>query len=156
MPSLDIKTNRFTELKNLHSLMTYSTPNLAAISFPLHTWSFRTSVLKYWKVMVRASSEIMALFVLSKFILQTRMHCHPMGLDVWFLVGPFVYFHTSCMQTAKALARLRGCAGSPEPSLVAYAISTIISWAGSYWKVMMIRCFEHRSLKFCPSIIIIP
>ena len=26
---------------------------------------------------------------------------------------------------------LRGCAGSPEPSLVAYVISIIISWAGS-------------------------
>ena len=36
------------------------------------------------------------------------------------------------MRTAKALAGLRGCAGLPEPSLVAYAISTIISWAGSF------------------------
>ena len=35
------------------------------------------------------------------------------------------------MRTAKVLARLRGCAGSPEPSLVAYVISTIISCAGS-------------------------
>ena len=32
---------------------------------------------------------------------------------------------------SEALARLRGCAGLPEPSLVAYVISTIISWAGS-------------------------
>ena len=35
------------------------------------------------------------------------------------------------MQTAKALARLHGCAGLPEPSLVANVISTIIylmSW----------------------------
>ena len=31
-----------------------------------------------------------------------RMRSHPMGLDVWFLVGPFVFFHTSCVQTAKA------------------------------------------------------
>ena len=38
---------------------------------------------------------------------------------------------TSCMRTAKALARLRGCAGSPGPSLVAFVISTIISGAGS-------------------------
>ena len=53
------------------------------------------------------------------------------GLDVWFLVGPFVYFHTSCVRTTMALARLRGCAGSSKPSLVAYVISTIISWAGS-------------------------
>ena len=44
----------------------------------------------------------------------------------------FVYFHTSCVRTAKALARLRWCAGSPEPSLVAYVIRTIISWAGPF------------------------
>ena len=73
----------------------------------------------------------MALSVLCKCILQMRMRSHPVGLDVWFLVGPMVYFHTSCVWTAKALARLRGCAGSPEPSLVAFVISTIISWAGS-------------------------
>ena len=36
--------------------------------------------------------EIMALFVLRKLILQTRMNSHPMGLDFWFLVGLFVYF----------------------------------------------------------------
>ena len=40
--------------------------------------------------------------------------------SVWLLVWLFVYFHTSCVRTAKALARLRQCAGSPEPSLVAY------------------------------------
>ena len=73
----------------------------------------------------------MALFVLRKLILQARMHSLPVGLDVWLLVSPFIYFHTSCMRTAKSLARLRGCVGSPEPSLVAYVISTIISWAGS-------------------------
>ena len=71
------------------------------------------------------SHEIMVLFVLRKIILQTRMRSHPVGLDV-------VYFHTSCVRTGKALARLRGCAGSPEPSLVAYVISTIISWTGSF------------------------
>ena len=59
------------------------------------------------------------------------MRSHPVGLDIWFLVGLFVYFHTSCLRTAKALAWLRGCAGSPEPSLVAYVLSAIISWAGS-------------------------
>ena len=73
----------------------------------------------------------MVLFVLRKLILQMHMPRHPVGLDAWFLVGLFVYFHTSCVQTAKALVRLRGCAGSPEPSLFAYVISTIISWAGS-------------------------
>ena len=73
----------------------------------------------------------MALFILRKLILQTRMCSHPVGLDVWCLVTPFFYYHTSCMRTAKALARLCGCAGSPEPLLVAYVISTMISWAGS-------------------------
>ena len=51
----------------------------------------------------------MALFVLHNFILQSRMRSHPVGLDVWILIGPFVYFHTLCVRTAKALARLRGC-----------------------------------------------
>ena len=83
------------------------------------------------------SSEIMALFVLHNLILQTHMRSHPMGLDIWFFVGPFAYFHTSCERTAKALVRQRGCAGLPEPSLVAYVISTIISWAGSYLFVLM-------------------
>ena len=73
----------------------------------------------------------MTLFVLLKLILQKHMRSHPVELDVWFLVGPFVCFHTSCVQTAKALVRLRSCAGSSEPSLVACVISTIISWAGS-------------------------
>ena len=64
--------------------------------------------------------------------LQTRMCSHPVGLDVWFFVGPFVYFHTSCEQTAKALVRLRKCAGSSEPLLAAYVISIIISRVGSF------------------------
>ena len=71
---------------------------------------------------------IMVLFVLRKLILQTRMRSHQAGLDVWFLVGLFDYFHTSFVRTARALVRLRG----PELSLVPYVISTIISWAGSY------------------------
>ena len=104
--------------------------------------------------------EIMALIALCKLNLQTRMRSNPLGLHVWILVRPFVYFHTLCVRTAKALARLRRCEGSgetaqmrrlwrdcadakalarlrrcavsPEPSQFAYAISTIISWAGSF------------------------
>ena len=63
-----------------------------------------------WQFEYELAHEIMALFVLRKFILQTRIRCHPVGLDVWFLVAPFVHFRTTCMRTAKALARLRGCA----------------------------------------------
>ena len=80
----------------------------------------------------------MVLFVLSKLILQTRMRSHPVGLDVWFLVRPFVYFHTSGVRTAKALARLGGCTGSPESSLVTCVISTVISWAGpTFFSVLL-------------------
>ena len=50
--------------------------------------------------------EIMALFVLRKRFIQRLMRSHPMGLGVWFLVGRFVYFHTLCLRTVKALARL--------------------------------------------------
>ena len=49
----------------------------------------------------------MVLFILRKQILQTRKRSHPGRLDVWLLVWPFVYFHTSCARTAKALAKLR-------------------------------------------------
>ena len=78
--------------------------------------------------------EIMVLFVLRKLILQTRIHSRPVGLDVWFMVGLFFYTHTLCVRTLKALARLGRCAGSPEPSLVAYVISTISSlYKSSVW-----------------------
>ena len=96
-------------------------------------------------VTFESAHEIMALFVLRKLILQMRIRSHPVGLDLYVLVGPFVYFHTLCVRTAKALARLRGCADSPEPSLV--AISTIISWAGS--------CYNFAYIFDCLHIIVV-
>ena len=92
--------------------------------------------------------EIMALSVLRKLILQTRTRSHPVGLDVWFLVGLFVYFSTSSVRTAKALVRLRGCAGSPESSLVAFVISTIISWAGSNEHDQKRFSIIHKNISF--------
>ena len=120
--------------------------------------------------------ESIVLFVLLKLILQSRMRSHPMGLDVWFMsdpsstsilyvyeqrrllwdcsdaqawcfVGPFVYFHTLCVRTANALVRQPGCAGSPEPSLVAYVISTIISWTGSN-KTVYIKLWQIFTFSF--------
>ena len=70
--------------------------------------------------------EIMVLFVLCKLVLQTSMRSHPVGLDVWIFgqtLRLLPYF--MCANSEG------GCADSPEPSLVAYVISTIISWAGS-------------------------
>ena len=97
---------------------------------------------------------MMILFLLHKLILQTRMRSHPVGLDVWFLVGPFVYLHTSCVWIAKALARLRRCSGLPEPLLVAYAISTIISWAGSFimWLTKLCLKCNSKIITFCHSL----
>ena len=99
--------------------------------FPKEWFLVSFSILIY-QIEYEPAHEIMVLFVLRKFILEIRMRSHPVGLDVCFLVWPFVYFHTSCVWTAKGLARLHGCAGSPEPSLVAYEISTILSWAASF------------------------
>ena len=96
----------------------------------------------------------MVLFVLHKLILQTRMRRHPVALDVWFSVRPFVYFHTLSVQTMKALARLCGCTGLPEPSSGRYVISTIIPWAGSvliFWRWLGIFlgpslcCFQQKA-----------
>ena len=78
--------------------------------------------------------EIMAFFFLRKLILQMLMCSYPVGLDVWFLVRPFIYFHTLSVRTVKAPLKMSRCTGSPEPSLVAYVINAIISWAGSYVK----------------------
>ena len=76
------------------------------------------------------------------------MHSHPMGLDVWFLVGHFIYCPTSCVRTTKALARLCGCASSP--ALFAYVISTIISWTCSVmplivvFEIVIYKCVTHN------------
>ena len=82
-----------------------------------HFWLINTTEASSWqwtyfyineqlKWQNEAAHEIMALFVLHKHILQMFILDHPVGLDVCFLVGPFIYFHTSCVQTAKALPRL--------------------------------------------------
>ena len=47
-------------------------------------WSTRDEKLRTSE----PSHEIMALVILRKLILQMHMRSHPMGLDVWSLVGP--------------------------------------------------------------------
>ena len=46
---------------------------------------------------------------------------------------------TSCVRTAKALARLHGCAGSSESLLVAYVKHHIISWNGSITECLWVQ-----------------
>ena len=83
--------------------------------------------------------EIIVRFVLRKFILQTHMRSRPLGLNVWFLVGPFVHFYTLCVRTAKALADCTDA--QARLSLRWSSISNIISWAGSNGLTSMLCIF---------------
>ena len=96
----------------------------------------------------KASREIyMVLFDLRKLILQTGMRSHPVRLDVWFLVGPIIYFHTLWVRTAKGLASLCGCAGSPEPSLDACVIKyhNLMSWLIYMFSMLTLRWISLRT-----------
>ena len=55
---------------------------------------------------------------------------HSEGPGIWLSVWRFLLTHCMYERAAEVLARLRGCAGSPEPSLLAYAISTRFAWRG--------------------------
>ena len=103
-----------------------------------------------------STQEILALFILRKFILQIHMRSHPVGLDVWFLVRSFVYFHTSCVWTAKALARLRGCGRlcdkyhnlmswlislQPTPSHGITQCTTVVTVSPLQWSVIILFVF---------------
>ena len=59
------------------------------------------------------------------------------------------------MRTAKGLARLRRCEGSPEPSLVTYVITTIISWAGSVVYKPVKQCYNNIEECRCYCYIIV-
>ena len=65
---------------------------------------------------------------------QLRMSSHSDGPRIWLSVWKFLLIHCLYERAAKVLARLRGWAGSPEPSLLAQAISTKFAWRGPYQK----------------------
>ena len=73
-------------------------------------------------LIIEPTHEIMALIASVNSIFK-HVCAATLGLHICYLIGPFVFFHTLCVQTAKALARLQGCALLPELSLFAYAIS---------------------------------
>ena len=53
----------------------------------------------------------------------------------------------TCLRATKALARLRLCAGSPEPLLVAYVISTFFSCAGLFIELNIVyRLCPERAI----------
>ena len=53
-------------------------------------------------------------------VLQLHMHSNFKGEDIWLSVWSFPYVPILSERTAIALAWLRGCADSPEPSLFVY------------------------------------
>ena len=61
---------------------------------------------------------------------QLRMPSHSEEPGIWLSVWRFLLIHCLYAQATKVLARQRGCAGSPEPSLLAWAISTKFAWCG--------------------------
>ena len=61
-----------------------------------------------------------------------RVPSHSEGPGIWLSVWRFLLTHCLYERAAKALARLRGCAGSPEPSLLAQAISYKFAWCSPY------------------------
>ena len=77
----------------------------------------------------------MALFVLRKLILHTRMRSYRMWLDVWFLVGHFVYFHTSCVRTGSG----RSFAGRLCDKY--HNLMSCLSWFGTYFLCILISQF---------------
>ena len=79
------------------------------------------------------SHEIMMLFVLLKLILQTPMQT--------FHLLP--YFMCANSERSGETVRMRRLA---EPSLVAYAISTIIWWAGSFNVIISINFLRRMSV----------
>ena len=89
--------------------------------------NFSLSVNVTWYTPIQPAREIMALFVLQKLIFQMHMRSHPVGLDVWFLVGSFVYFHTSCVRTATAQ---EGCLCDKYHNLMCWLIclSGNVTW----------------------------
>ena len=56
----------------------------------------------------------------------------------------FLMVYAARLRTAKALARLRLCAGSPEPLLVANVISIIFSYDGSYVALQCVIRFKDK------------
>ena len=68
-----------------------------------------------------------------------------MYADLQLFVGSFLCFHILCVQTAKTLVRLPGCAGSLEPSLCAYVISTLFLMEGLICRIKYgaVFCFSH-------------
>ena len=92
---------------------------------------------------IEPAHEIMAHFILRP-THSSNVHAHPSSGARCLIFGRTLRLlpNFTCVRTAKALARLRGCTGLPEPSLVAYVICThelaqlyykIVNGRGNFW-----------------------
>ena len=70
------------------------------------------------------------------------MPSHSEEPGIWLSVWRFLLTHCLYERAAKVLARPRGCAGSPEPSLLAYAISTKFAWRGPITAIFLVSEFS--------------
>ena len=61
------------------------------------------------------------------------MPSHSEGPGIWLSVWRFLLIHCLYERAAKVLARLRGCSGSPEPSLLTYN-----NWASSWQNLLLL------------------
>ena len=99
---------------------------LRSILFPCFMQTVFGADIDHFERIFEPAHQIMALFNLCRLIRQTRMRSHPVGLHIWFLVWSFVYFHTSYVRTAKALARLTwaitGCLFDKYHNLMSWLI----------------------------------
>ena len=83
--------------------------------------------------LIGPTHEIMVLLVLRKLILQTRMCGHPVGQMSNFWSDPS---STSILNVCKQRKQAH------LSSLVTYVINTIISWAGSIYKITLSKKFS--------------
>ena len=82
------------------------------------------------------------------------MPSHSEGPGIWLSVCRFLLTHCLYERAAEVLARLRGCAGSPEPSLLAQTISTKFAWRGPYNlnKFKWVTSWENPSSDVCDQV----
>ena len=84
----------------------------------------------------------MVLFVLRKLIFQTHMGSHTVELDLWFLVGSFVYFMWANSEGSGETVRMRRLAWAFAGrlcdkyhnlmSLLIFCVGTLVEFENSY------------------------
>ena len=115
----------------------------------ISTWLNFSSTMPEWPCVVnepRQANSCLRAFRHDKF--QLCMPSHSEGPGIWLSVWRFLLTHCLYERAAKVLARLRGCAGLPEPSLLAYAISTKFAWRGPNVKALSKNSYARNKIHY--------